>query len=242
VIAEIRRRAKQSGSGRTSSTQHWASATRQQARPLGGREAQRRATPRSEGNIPGAPKKQTGADLLPRLRGRQNRRRNGWEPAWAATRMCTTARHLRRGKRLYAGYRTEADERLLHELVHAVRCNAGSRCLCRWWQPGNGQLRGTGAILVSNIYRSERKRKDLRKDHRGHLPLGDKTKDPAVFANVYFNYLLSFKVEQEILFEELRRAGAPWNPVRPGRVRLGPSFVIAPLHPDSNKGIACSSR
>lgn len=107
-----------------------------------------------------------------------------------------------------------ADEILLHEMIHGVRHMAGRAVREQVvGNPGMTNYEEFVAIVVSNIYRSERGLTQLRRDHAGFNVLNDATTDPAVFHTTYRTYFGHFWVEQQRLFDNLRRARCTFNPV-----------------------------
>jgi hypothetical protein len=105
------------------------------------------------------------------------------------------------------------DEVLLHELVHGMRHTQGEldRSPMR---DGFGRVDEFQAILVCNIYCSERGR-PLRRNHHGHSPM------PTEFATEAFRYLAwyhkeirKFVFDHYDLAKQINRVGCPWNPIR----------------------------
>jgi hypothetical protein len=106
-----------------------------------------------------------------------------------------------------------ADEILLHEMIHGVRQMMGrSVNETISGNPGMDNYEEFLAILVSNIFRSERGTSQLRMDHHGFAPLSGPTVDPAVFASTYDRYLSYFDVEQPRFCKNLRTIKASFNP------------------------------
>jgi hypothetical protein len=106
------------------------------------------------------------------------------------------------------------DEILLHEMTHGIRHMAGRAVREQVvGNPGMTNYEEFVAIVVSNIYRSERGMTQLRRDHAGFSILNDATTNPAVFHTTYRTYLGNFWVEQQRFFDNLRRARCTFNPV-----------------------------
>ena len=107
-----------------------------------------------------------------------------------------------------------ADEILLHEMTHGLRQMMGRSVRESInGNPGMDNYEEFVAILVSNIYRSERGTAQLRMDHHGFAPLTGPTATPSGFETTYHGYLANFDIEQPRLFGNLRKANASFNPV-----------------------------
>lgn len=111
------------------------------------------------------------------------------------------------------------DEVLLHELVHALRDLTGlaTKSGMRTYnpvpkQPGWDNFEEFFAILVSNIYHSERGRKHIRSNHDS----GWSSKTDEEWLDIARNrsHVRRFRREQPELFNDLRDVPAAWNPLR----------------------------
>jgi hypothetical protein len=108
------------------------------------------------------------------------------------------------------------DEILLHEMVHGSRQMAGRSVRERvLGNPNMDNYEEFVAIVVSNIYRSERGVPQLRSDHRGFNALTGPTTSPAVFRTTYSTYLGFMWVEQKDFVDGLARIGCAFNPLAP---------------------------
>ena len=70
------------------------------------------------------------------------------------------------------------------------------------------------AILVSNIYRSEKNVPGLRKDHAGFNQLAAPDTDPAQFKTKFASFLSNVGIEQPRFVKNLTQATAAFNPLR----------------------------
>jgi len=68
------------------------------------------------------------------------------------------------------------------------------------------------AIVISNVYRSERKIPQLRKDHGGFPALTGPDAVAAAFKTTYQQYLTDMAIEQPQLAGTLRRVPGAFNP------------------------------
>ncbi|HUQ94266.1 MAG TPA: hypothetical protein VM120_21480 [Bryobacteraceae bacterium] len=110
-----------------------------------------------------------------------------------------------------------ADEILLHEMVHGVRQMAG-RSVKEAPPKGSEGLTNYEefvAILVSNIYRSEKNIPGLRKDHAGFAQLTAPDTDPAQFKTKFASFLSNVGIEQQRFANNLAQATCAFNPLRP---------------------------
>lgn len=105
------------------------------------------------------------------------------------------------------------DEILCHELVHAMRHTQGKLDRTRM-RDGFGRLDEFQAILVCNIYCSERGR-PLRRNHKGHVPMQSEfARDPFRFFAWYSEEVRSFVSDHEQLARHISTVKCPWNPIR----------------------------
>jgi hypothetical protein len=119
-----------------------------------------------------------------------------------------------------AGPGVKKDEILLHEMIHGMRQMTGtSRCGATPDNPGLDTIEEFMAIVISNIYRSELRLSDLRKDHRGFLALEADLTDPQKFidkdkdkATSNHKRLLQLKSEHPDLCNNLKKVPAVFNP------------------------------
>jgi hypothetical protein len=120
---------------------------------------------------------------------------------------------------------TEADEALLHEMVHAARILRDVADELRNANPpdnpGWDNDEEFFAIVLANVYRSELTtrgwhRPGLRKDHKSGAALEPKFADPKVFLGLGLNPLRfqRWSVEQKELFQDVRQVRCPFNPIR----------------------------
>ena len=112
---------------------------------------------------------------------------------------------------------TGAQEMLLHELVHAIRQMRGvadTRALANYDSRDEFH-----AILVTNIYRSERKITPLRRDHHGFQPLVN----PSAFYTQPRNKLLVMDLcrEMQAFTRALADVDCSFNPIRQHYVEMG---------------------
>jgi hypothetical protein len=122
-----------------------------------------------------------------------------------------------------------ADEVLLHELVHAVRAwstffdvfdTDGFEPKTRrrddqnyWDGNGSGPLEELYAIVITNIYRSENGRPHLRKDHDGNQCLPADLQNPAKFADVWRDKLVSLKLQMPSFVRAIAAVRCAFNPL-----------------------------
>jgi hypothetical protein len=114
------------------------------------------------------------------------------------------------------------DEILLHELIHGLRMARGQ------WQPGSygsGSLLLYGnreeflAILLTNIYMSEKRRSPLRgvwattKDECGVLPADSSTSKGFLDDDLRLQQISDFSKWENKLFKDVENAKAAFNPV-----------------------------
>ncbi|MPZ56828.1 MAG: hypothetical protein GEU91_10105 [Rhizobiales bacterium] len=108
-----------------------------------------------------------------------------------------------------------ADEILLHEMVHGLR-HMGGRAV-REGVTGNPNMTNYEefvAILVSNIFRSEKGIPNLRADHAGFNPLTGPNTNPATFVTSFRQYISHMSIEQPRMVQNLRTAGGVFNPLK----------------------------
>jgi hypothetical protein len=74
------------------------------------------------------------------------------------------------------------------------------------------QINEFAAIVISNVYRSELRIPQLRKDHGGFLPLAGPDAVAATFKTTYQQYLTDMAIEQPQLCQNLRRVPGAFNP------------------------------
>jgi hypothetical protein len=106
-----------------------------------------------------------------------------------------------------------ADEILLHEMVHGLRQMMG-----RWVRervngnPGMDNHEEFTAIVISNVYRSERGIPRSRRDHHGYVPLAGDVTNPAIFRTTFSQYLSYMDIEMPGVCALPRRATCSFNP------------------------------
>lgn len=114
------------------------------------------------------------------------------------------------------------DEILLHEMVHGLR---QIRHTTDYHKPVDNPNWTTVeefmAIVVSNVYRSEKGRPGLRKDHAGFVALPAAQEDPQVFLNQpgsgrdsNLSRMREFKSDNPLFFEDLKKSPARFNPFK----------------------------
>jgi hypothetical protein len=105
------------------------------------------------------------------------------------------------------------DEILLHEMVHGLRQMMGRSVR---ETVVNAVLMDNyeefAAIVVTNVYRSEVRMPQLRRDHWGFNPLTGTEATTAGFKSAYGSYLGYMDIETPRLCANLRRAGVAFNP------------------------------
>jgi hypothetical protein len=105
------------------------------------------------------------------------------------------------------------DEILLHEMVHGLRQMKGRAIFEQInGNPGMDNYEEFAAIVISNVFRSELKIPQLRKDHGGFLPLTGPDVVGASFKTTYQQYLNDMAIEQRQLCRNLRRVPSAFNP------------------------------
>ena len=112
----------------------------------------------------------------------------------------------------------EADEILLHEMTHGLRQMRG-KMLCSgvYDHPSYDTIEEFIAILVSNMYRSERGRTGLRSDHGANSPpLSPALSDPATFLNTDANmdHIHKMFEEDPVFGKNLANVRCRFNPVK----------------------------
>ena len=116
----------------------------------------------------------------------------------------------------WSGPGTLPDELLLHEMTHGLRHMAGLRMRRNVpLQQGYDTFEEWFAILVANIYRSERGRTDLRADHHGFetlASLGINSQEDFVGYRLNRQHLKKFQRQQPAFFAGLQSVEAPFNP------------------------------
>jgi hypothetical protein len=110
---------------------------------------------------------------------------------------------------------TRADEVLLHELVHACRDMRGVRYRLGVNKHMDNEEEFL-AVVITNIYLSEKGQTDLRASHRGYTILRDPDKFlDQTHINLQPRVLLErLRLAQFTLFQSLTEIDAPFNPVR----------------------------
>jgi hypothetical protein len=111
---------------------------------------------------------------------------------------------------------TRPDEILLHEMVHGTRQMKGRAVFEQvTGNPGMDNYEEFAAIVISNVYRSEMKLLQLRKDHAGFAPLTGPDVDAATFKTTYEHYLSSMLIEQRTervqSIRLMNRRGPSWS-------------------------------
>ena len=110
-------------------------------------------------------------------------------------------------------FRFQADEFLLHEVVHGLRQMSGLMYQKRVpFQKGYDNIEEFFAVLIANIYRSECDRKELRKDHgKDFIEMSE-----AEFIRTGMNrsHLRQLRHQHPTLFSDLRDIDSPFNPTR----------------------------
>jgi hypothetical protein len=108
---------------------------------------------------------------------------------------------------------TRPDEILLHEMVHGLRQMRGRAVFEEVrGNPGMQNYEEFAAIVISNVFRSELRLPQLRKDHLGFLTLSGPETDVATFKTTYQEYLVNMAIEQPKLCQDLRRVPSAFNP------------------------------
>jgi hypothetical protein len=112
-----------------------------------------------------------------------------------------------------------ADEELLHEMVHALRGQRGRQHFTPFnnSKANNQNYEDTeefDAIVITNIYRSEKKRTGLRADHKSHAELKNPWDDDKYFANKYADQLDKLSNEVFLLSLRLGAIECAYNPIR----------------------------
>jgi hypothetical protein len=117
-----------------------------------------------------------------------------------------------------------ADEALLHEMLHGLRDLAGQDDNAQKLAGGWDTLEEFYAILITNIYMSERGRMQLRKDHHGYQPLEKNLSTSTGFLTKLEHLRwLSWLVNRNAVF--LRRVADVVTSFNPIRAYLGdPQF------------------
>jgi hypothetical protein len=118
----------------------------------------------------------------------------------------------------FCGPGDDADEYLLHEMVHGLRDMAGVSQA----RPLAGKsIRYDNeeeffAILITNIYMSEKGERLLRRDHHGHYPLGKDQDTSREFLLDVQNASLIQKLylQQRALCDRIRLVRCRFNPIR----------------------------
>lgn len=122
------------------------------------------------------------------------------------------------GLSYWSGPGTEPDELLLHEMTHGLRHMAGLRMRRNVpLQKEYDTFEEWFAILVANIYRSERGRSDLRADHGGFstlASLGINNQEDFVGYRLNRQHLKKFQKQQPAFFADLRSVKAAFNPTK----------------------------
>ncbi len=97
----------------------------------------------------------------------------------------------------------DADEVLLHEMLHGLRQMAGVS-MCGTQTRRYDTSEEFAAILVTNIYRSEVGRPNLRADHSFSSTLSPALSDPVAFLNQHRSDISLLRGEQPNLFTKLQ--------------------------------------
>lgn len=117
-------------------------------------------------------------------------------------------------RRMYPGFL--ADEILMHELVHAARGT-----LHGWRHLDDDAVEEFYAVLVGNIYLSEKGSKAFRSDHGfGKLPEEDAA--PGVFLDKNFGLINGFCLADGKLTAAISNINTPFNPLRDYYERMTP--------------------
>jgi Effector protein len=121
----------------------------------------------------------------------------------------------------------DADEILLHEMIHGLRQMRGqSQCSGTWDNPGYDTREEFVAILVSNLYRSEKLRSGLRSDHHGFAQLSPAMSDANTFLTTGNNtdYIHNMFEEDLVFSKNLAKVQCRFNPVKLFYERYGRMF------------------
>lgn len=107
------------------------------------------------------------------------------------------------------------DEVLLHELVHALRFTAGINNKKRKvaFQERYDNWEDWIAILIANIYHSERGLKHRRLDHRS-FDFGEAINETFLKEGLNRMHIRQFRRQQPLLFNDLNDVKASFNPLR----------------------------
>ena len=112
----------------------------------------------------------------------------------------------------------EADEILLHEMGHGLRQMRGQmQCSGTSDNPAYDTREEFVAILISNLYRSERRRPGLRSDHGANSPpLSAALSDSATFLSTgnHKDYIHQMFDEDLVFAKNLSNVSCPFNPVK----------------------------
>jgi hypothetical protein len=126
----------------------------------------------------------------------------------------------------------EADEILLHEMTHGLRQMRGQmHCSGVSDNPAYDTREEFVAILVSNLYRSERGRTGLRSDHgAGSPPLSPALSDPTTFLGTgnHKDYIHQMFEEDLVFAQNLAFVRCAFNPVKIFNERYGKVFAGKP--------------
>jgi hypothetical protein len=121
-----------------------------------------------------------------------------------------------------------ADEILLHEMTHGLRQMRGQMlCSGVYDHPNYDTVEEFIAILVSNMYRSERGRPGLRSDHGANSPpLSPALSDPAKFLDAESNkdHIHQMFEEDLVFATNLANVKCAFNPVKIFNDRYGKIF------------------
>ena len=114
-----------------------------------------------------------------------------------------------------SGPSTEPDEILLHEMLHGFRFMCGRAMPLHSSNPRYDTDEEFAAILITNMYRSERGRSPLRADHHGFQALPAALSTSAAFLNSYRNEVGGLFTENRRLFGSLGALDASsFNPCK----------------------------
>jgi hypothetical protein len=133
----------------------------------------------------------------------------------------------------------EADEILLHEMTHGLRQMRGQmHCSGVSDNAAYDTREEFVAILVSNLYRSERGRTGLRSDHGANSPpLSAALSNPVTFLGTgnHKDYIHQMFDEDLVFAQNLAFVKCPFNPVKLFNERYGKLFAGKPGFRTSNR-------
>lgn len=106
-----------------------------------------------------------------------------------------------------------SDEILLHEMIHGIRQMMGRSVReAVTVNLGMDNYEEFAAITITNVYQSELRIAQLRKDHHGFAPLTGPTTNVSTFKATYQQWLSYLDVEQPRLCQNLRQVNCAFNP------------------------------